>query len=108
MDTQPDDTPENPEPENLPAIKLGDAYDHCLLGATIRGRYAYSLKLLIETEATNRKVPRSKAEEFLREEIVSLAQTYGAECPEIVDDTLMPDEGPKIIRPSTWRGKTGG
>jgi len=85
--------------EDAPAIKLGDSYDTCLLGSTIRGRYAYSLKRLIERETINRRCDPETAERAVAEEIVEIARTYGSNSPEFIDDTLL-DTEPRIVIPT--------
>jgi len=88
------------EPET---VKLGDAYDECLLGATMRGNYAYSLKRMIEFECRNTRMGWDEAREKLAREIVAIMREHGALSPEFIDDELMV-EPIRIIRPDELKG----
>lgn len=86
--------------EELQTIKLGDQYDECLLGATINGRFAYSLKRLVAFEVAHRGIKPEEARQILGQDIMALFARYGANGPEFIDDELMPDpEEPRIVKP---------
>lgn len=91
--------PMTPE-EELQTIKLGDQYDECLLGATINGRFAYSLKKLVAFEVAHRGIPADEARKVIGQDIMALFARYGANGPEFIDDELMPEpEEPRIVKP---------
>lgn len=80
---------EPPSEDTLTPIKLGDHYDECLLGATIRGNMAYSIKRLVQLEMRNRKCSEEEARRYLGEDMVELHRVYGYSSPEFIDDELM-------------------
>jgi hypothetical protein len=73
----------------IPAIKLGDIYDHCLLGATVKGRFAYSIKELMKFQMRNYGLDPDQARAAVSKDIMEVAAAYGAESPEFIDDELM-------------------
>ena len=94
------DEPQLITPEVEPmAVKLGDQYDECLLGATVRGNFAYSLKRMIDFEVRHRRVTADEAREVIGRDIVEIMRTHGNLSPEFIDDELMV-EPVKIIVPN--------
>jgi hypothetical protein len=88
MDTETPTTEVTPDAD-IPAIKLGDIYDHCLLGATVKGRFAYSIKELMKFQMRNYGLDPDQAREAVSKDIVEVAAQFGAESPEFIDDELM-------------------
>ncbi len=84
--------------EDLGTMKLGDQYDECLLGASICGRYAYSLKSLVQFEVIHRRIGEEEAKNVIGMDIVLLNQKYGTKAPIFIDDSLMPEK-PQIAVP---------
>jgi hypothetical protein len=87
-----------PEVEPM-AAKLGDQYDECLLGATVRGNFAYSLKRMIDFEVRHRHITADEAREIIGRDIIKIMQTHGSLSPEFIDDELMV-EPVRIIIPN--------
>ena len=81
------------------AVKLGDVYDHCLLGATARGKYAYSIKKLMEFQVRDMGVSEDEARRIIGEDIVELDRKWGTRSPEFIDDELT-EQRIEIIMPS--------
>lgn len=80
------------------AVKLGDVYDHCLLGATARGKYAYSIKKLMEFQIRDMGVSEDEARRIIGEDIVELDRKWGNRSPEFIDDELT-EQRVEIIMP---------
>ena len=116
MSTEPDNIEQfpaaEPEPANsitleplelkddvVAAVKLGDVYDHCLLGATARGKYAYSIKRLMEFQIRDMGVSEDEARRIIGEDIVELDAKWGTRSPEFIDDELT-EQRVEIIMPS--------
>ena len=85
--------------DQITAVKLGDIYDPCLLGATMRGNYAYSLKRMIQHEMRVRSVDEDTARDVIGKDIIELMRMYGMDSPEFIDDELM-EARIEIIMPS--------
>jgi hypothetical protein len=97
----PDETLD-PEPE---AIKLDDAYDCCLLGATIgleTDRFAYSVSKLLRFErARIHEGSTAEAREALAEIIMDIQREHGPMSPVFVNDELLNpvEDGDEIAKP---------
>jgi len=73
---------------NMNAIKLGEQFDTALMGATIRGQFAYSLTRLAEITMEVKGIGIEEARKLIFEDVVGLTQNYGDEAPVFIDDSL--------------------
>ena len=70
-------------------MKLGDEFDAALLGATIRGQFAYSLTRLSMIVMQDMKVHPEVAQQMVAKQVVSVMREHGDEAPVFIDDSLM-------------------
>lgn len=84
---QPDDQ-QPPTPDNA-TMKLGDEFDAALLGATIRGQFAYSLTRLAMIVMQDMKVHPEVAQKMVAQQVVTVMREHGDEAPVFIDDSLM-------------------
>lgn len=70
------------------AIKLGEQFDTALMGATIRGQFAYSLTRLAEITMEVKQISIEDARKLIFEDVVGLTRNYGDEAPVFIDDSL--------------------
>ena len=101
----------DPEPAGPQAVKLDDAYDVCLIGATLgleTDRFAYSISRLIRFERTRLKVSTAVAREILAKNLCDVQREHGVLAPVFINDELLDpvedgDEitGPKILTPGS-------
>jgi hypothetical protein len=70
------------------AIKLGEQFDTALMGATIRGQFAYSLTRLAEITMEVKQISIEDARKIIFEDVVGLTRNYGDEAPVFIDDAL--------------------
>jgi hypothetical protein len=73
---------------NMNAIKLGEQFDTALMGATIRGQFAYSLTRLAEITMEVKGIGIEDARKLIFEDVVGLTRNYGDEAPVFIDDSL--------------------
>ena len=73
---------------NMNAIKLGEQFDTALMGATIRGQFAYSLTRLAEITMEVKGISIEDARKLIFEDVVGLTRNYGDEAPVFIDDSL--------------------
>ena len=73
---------------NMNAIKLGEQFDTALMGATIRGQFAYSLTRLAEITMEVKQISIEEARKLIFEDVVGLTRNYGDEAPVFIDDSL--------------------
>jgi len=73
---------------NMNAIKLGEQFDTALMGATIRGQFAYSLTRLAEITMEVKGIGIEEARKLIFEDVVGLTRNYGDEAPVFIDDAL--------------------
>jgi len=73
---------------NMNAIKLGEQFDTALMGATIRGQFAYSLTRLAEITMEVKQISIEDARKLIFEDVVGLTRNYGDEAPVFIDDAL--------------------
>lgn len=98
--------PETPAPEPR-AIKLDDAYDCCLLGATLgleADRFVYSISKLLRFERSRLKVTTVEARGALAEVVMAIQREAGPLSPVFVNDELVlgeveDEDAIKIIQP---------
>jgi len=83
MDT---DTPEQPDNTTM---KLGDEFDAALLGATIRGQFAYSLTRLAMIVMQDMKVHPEVAQQMVAQQVIKVMREHGDDAPVFIDDSLM-------------------
>ena len=94
------------------AVKLDDAYDVALLGASMSihetDRFAYSISKLIRFERTRLKVSTAVAREILAKNLCDVQREHGVLAPVFINDELLDpvedgDEitGPKILTPGS-------
>lgn len=86
---QPDDQRPPTATDEQTAMKLGDQFDAALLGATITGRYAYSLTRLSMIVMQDMHVHPEVAQKMVAEQVVAVMREHGDEAPVFVDDSLM-------------------
>jgi len=77
-----------PTPDNT-TMKLGDEFDAALLGATIRGQFAYSLTRLAMIVMQDMHVHPEVAQKMVAEQVVTVMREHGDEAPVFIDDSLM-------------------
>lgn len=114
------DISDTPPEEERTAFKLDDAYDSCLLGATVdiygRDRYAYSLVRLIRFEMKRRGCTAQEARQAIADEmVIPILREHGMDGPTFINDELIQGEvqdedpqAPKIILPSEFNKKPRG
>ena len=73
---------------NMNAIKLGEQFDTALMGATIRGQFAYSLTRLAEITMEVKQISIEDARKLIFEDVVGITRNYGDEAPVFIDDAL--------------------
>jgi hypothetical protein len=92
---QTDTTPQQgdtavPQPtDDHTAMKLGDEFDAALLGATIKGQFAYSLTRLSMIVMQDLRVHPEVAQKMVAEQVVTVMREHGDDAPVFVDDSLM-------------------
>ena len=90
-----------PTPE---AIKLDDAYDVALLGASMSihetDRFAYSVSKLLRYERARLKVPTAQAREALADIITAIQREAGLRAPIFINDELLEPvvDGDEIVK----------
>lgn len=83
-----EDTPAA-DTQTFQALKLGDEFDGALIGATIRGQFAYSLVILTEMAMERFALSDEQARGFVGHNIVVATQSHGDAAPVFVDDELV-------------------
>lgn len=84
----PSGTPE-PAETTMQAMKLGDEFDGALLGATIRGQFAYSLVILTEMAMERFALDEEQARGYVGHNVVLATRDCGDAAPVFVDDELV-------------------
>jgi hypothetical protein len=83
--------PETSEVE-VTALKLGDEFDSALLGATIRGQFAYSLTQLTILAMNQRTIAAEEAQEFVAQQVLAVTKVHGDAAPVFIDDWLLAEK----------------
>jgi hypothetical protein len=87
-DSAPENAPEN-APQQMEALKLGDEFDTALLGATIRGQFAYSLSQLTVIAVKQRGISVPEAQEFVAQQVIAITRANGDAAPVFIDDWVL-------------------
>jgi hypothetical protein len=88
--TDTDDQSVVPQPtDDHTAMKLGDEFDAALLGATIKGQFAYSLTRLSMIVMQDLSVHPEVAQKMVAQQVVTVMREHGDDAPVFVDDSLM-------------------
>lgn len=85
--------------EPIEALKLGDQFDGALLGATVGGRYAYSMVILTEIAMSKFKMDVDTAKRFVAHQIFIVQRDNGPSAPVFIDDELVRGEPRFIVAP---------
>jgi hypothetical protein len=70
-------------------MNLGDEFDAALLGATIRGQFAYSLTRLAMIVMQDMHVHPEVAQQMVAQQVVTVMREHGDDAPVFIDDSLM-------------------
>lgn len=84
------------------AMKLGDEFDGALIGATIRGQFAYSLVVLTEMASERFGLDLDAARAYVGHNVVLATREAGDAAPVFVDDELV--RGAPVIRGTQRKG----
>jgi hypothetical protein len=75
--------------QEIQAVKLGDEFDSALMGATIRGQFAYSLTQLTMLMMQRMNMTAESAQQVVGNEVVAITRQYGDAAPVFIDDFLL-------------------
>ena len=111
---QEDTTTPPQEDTTMQAAKLGDDFDTALLGATICGRFAYSLTQLTAIAMQKMPLTREQAQQYIGHQVIAVTRAHGIASPVFVDDELVhgiatpTEEDVKILVPGQNHGGVKG
>ena len=78
--------------QEMQALKLGDEFDSALIGATIRGEFAYSLTQLTIIAMNQQNMTADAAQQFVAQQVMAVTRAHGAAAPVFVDDWLLAEK----------------
>ena len=78
--------------QGMQALKLGDEFDSALIGATIRGEFAYSLTQLTIIAMNQQNMTADAAQQFVAQQVMAVTRAHGAAAPVFVDDWLLAEK----------------